>query len=211
MAKARDIINIFTCRQSKNTAVDYEQVISEYKEKISSLNSDLDASKKESEDLHHIIEENEAIIVGLRKDIVKLKGELEQVKINLDKEKSRNNELKEENVIIKEKNELLIGKCAKTAKDFAQFVNMLDTMGLRSIEECIEIVKIETKQSISELGFEFICSYSGEFNPEIHCIVGTKATNNKLLSEHIAEVVRPGVWYNNNCLIPMDVVIYTFE
>lgn len=47
MAKARDIINIFTCRQSKNTAVDYEQVISEYKEKISSLNSDLDASKRE--------------------------------------------------------------------------------------------------------------------------------------------------------------------
>lgn len=100
MAKARDIINIFTCRQSKNTAVDYEQVISEYKEKISSLNSDLDASKKGSEDLHHIIEENKAIIVGLRKDIVKLEGELEQVKINLDKEKSRNNELKEENVII---------------------------------------------------------------------------------------------------------------
>lgn len=38
MAKARDIIDIFTCfgnRHSKNTAVDYEQVISGYKEKIS--------------------------------------------------------------------------------------------------------------------------------------------------------------------------------
>ncbi len=214
MARVRDIIEKITGvgnGHSKSMPVDYEKVISDYKGKILSLCSDLDAAKKKSDSHQHIIEGKDAFISDLQNNIVEQKDELEQVKNLLDEEKNRNRELKDKNVLLEEKNEVLVGKCAKTAKGFVQFVNMLDTMEFTSIEECIETVKLETKQSISELGFEFISTYSGEFDPEIHCVVGTKTTNNKLLSEHIAEVVRPGVWYNNNCLIPMDVVIYTIE
>ena len=214
MEKRTSFLDRITCignRQSKSMSEDYEQVISEYKEKISSLRSDLEASKKESDHLRYVIKEKDTYIDGLQKDIAVRKGELEQVNRLLAEEQSRNKELNDENANLQEKNVLLVGKCAKTAKGFVQFVNMLDTMGFSSIAECIETVKTETNQSISELGFEFVNTYSGKFNSEIHCVVGTKTTDDSSLSEHIAEVVRPGVWYNNNCLIPMDVVIYTIE
>lgn len=140
-------------------------------------------------------------------------NELEQ-KLNaqadmLNNEKSKNDELRRSNLNLQNENELLVGRSSSVVSKLICFCRLLKTMDFSSVDECVAVIKGEIEKSSSDLGFDIIDTCDGEFNPELHRIVDTKETDDILLNNHIADVVRPGIWYDGRCLIPQDVIIYT--
>lgn len=196
---------------NKEPAEDFQKLLSGCYDKIRELKQELSEAKRQNEILQKSINDKTKDINDLRETVRCLRTEVEEQADALRKEKSTNNELKHTYLNLQEENELLVGRSSNVVSKLIRFCQLLKTMDIPSVEECIEIVKSEIEQSTTYLGFEIIDSYEGEFNPEIHCIIDTIASNDTSLNNHIAKVVRPGVWYKDKCLIPQDVIVYTFN
>ena len=186
----------------ENSLEDFQHILSQCDAKISELEGKLLKAQKENESLKQSSNSNDI-------EIAKLKQIIEKQKKNLISTNSANEELRNSNLNLIEENELLVGRSSNVVLKLIHFCGLLNTMDISSVEDCIAIIKNEIEQTTTEMGFEIIDCYEGEFNSEIHCIIGTQETADTLLNNHIAKVVRPGVWYDNKCIIPQDVIVYT--
>lgn len=178
---------------------DVQQILSLCDEKITELNEKL----KENSSLQKSLD---AKIYDLHKRVSSLEKEFKEQAETL---KNANDDLRNSNLHLQEENESLIGRSSNNVYKLINFCELQKTMEISSVEECISIIRNEIMQSTTEMGFDIIDSYEGEFNHEIHTIVDTQFTNDVNQNNQIAKVVRPGVWYDNKCLIPQDVVVYT--
>ena len=186
-----------------------QQLLSQCDAKITELNEKLLAAQNQSSILRQSLDSKVAEINVLRVKVSSLEEELKKLTDDFNNVKSSNDELRNNNLHLQEENERLIGRSSSTVSKLMSFCELLKSMGISSVEDCIAIIKNEIKQSTTEMGFDIIDSYEGEFNPEIHNIINTQSTDDSKLNNHIAKVVRPGVWYDNKCLIPQDVIVYT--
>lgn len=180
----------------------------------SDLKSDLSAAPKQNNTLQDSLDDKntkDSIIDALQKNISNLEKEIKKKAEVLEKEKSFYTELNNKYLHLQEEYELLVGRSCNNVSKLINFCELLKTMGISSVDDCIAIIRNEIVQSTSEMGFDIVDSYDGVFNPKIHTIVDTQFTNDSNLNNHIAKVVRPGIWYDNKCIIHQDVIVYTIN
>lgn len=205
-----NIFNMIKREFIRNTEK-YSSDDTRYDEKISELNKELIAAQNKNSILQKALNtkvtENENLRTCVSSLEAKIKGQVESLK-NV---KSSNDELRNNNLHLQEENELLVGRSSNNVSKLINFCELLKTMGISSVEDCIAIIRNEIVQSATEMGYDVVDSYEGDFNPEIHTIIETRITNDTNLNNHIAKVVRSGVWYDNKCLIPQSVVVYTIN
>ncbi len=191
---------IYTKRSSEKSPDDFPKLQSQCEAKLLEFRKKLDEVQKRNEDLQKSLDSKKEEISDLHSRINKLEQELNN-------EKSEKDKLRDSNLNLQNENELLIGRSSSVVSKLICFCQLLKTMH-SSVEECIAAIKDEIEKSSSDLGLDIMDTCDGEFNPKLHCIVDTKETDDILLNNHIADVVRPGIWYNGRCLIPQDVIIY---
>ena len=184
-------------------------LLSECDEKISKLNKELKATQDQNSTLQTSLNTKITENNKLRASVSSLEKEIKDQAETLKETKSLNDELRKKNLYLQEENELLVGRSSNNMSKLINFCELLKTMEISSVEDCIAIIRNEIMSSTAEMGFDVVDSYEGEFNPEIHTIIETQSTNETNLNNHVAKVVRPGVWYDNKCLIPQGVVVYT--
>lgn len=196
-------------RSSEKSSDDFQKLQSQCDAEVLKLREELAAVQEHNKDLQQSLGSKNKEIGDLRSRIDKLEQELIAQADMLSNEKSENDKLRHSNLNLQDENELLVGRSSSVVSKLICFCRLLKTMDFSSIEECIAAIKGEIEKSSSDLGFDIMNTCDGEFNPKLHCIVDTKETDDILLNNHIADVVRPGIWYNGRCLIPQDVIIYT--
>lgn len=196
-------------KSSEKSSDDFKKLQSQYNAEVLKPREELAAAQKQNKDLQQSLGSKNKEIGDLRSRINKLEQELNAQANMLSNEKSENDKLRHSNLNLQNENELLVGRSSNVVSKLICFCRLLKTMDFSSIEECIAAIKGEIEKSSSDLGFDIMDTCDGEFNPKFHCIVDTKETDDILLNNHIADVVRPGIWYNGRCLIPQDVIIYT--
>lgn len=198
--------------KKKRSSDDIQHLISQRDEKISELKKELKAAQDKisilQEYLNTKIAENEDLRTSVSSLEAKITSQAEPI---IREVNSSNDELRINNLHLLEENELLVGRSSNNVSKLINFCELLKTMGLSSVEDCIAIIRDEIVQSATEMGFDVVDSYEGDFNPEIHTIIETQFTNDKKLNNQISKVIRPGVWYGNKCLIPQSVVVYTIN
>lgn len=196
-------------RSSEKSSDDFKKLQSQCNADVLKLREKLAAVQEQNKDLQQSLGSKNKEIGDLRSRFDKLEQELNAQADMLSNEKSENDKLRHSNLNLQDENELLVGRSSNVVSKLICFCRLLKTMEFSSIEECISAIKGEIEKSSSDLGFDIMDACDGEFNPKFHCIVDTKETDDILLNNHIADVVRPGIWYNGRCLIPQDVIIYT--
>ena len=196
-------------RSSEKSSDDFRKLQSQCNAEVLKLREKLAAVQEQNKNLQQSLGSKNKEIGDLRSRIDKLEQELNAQANMLSNEKSENDKLRHSNLNLQDENELLVGRSSNVVSKLICFCRLLKTMDFSSIEECIAAIKGEIEKSSSDLGFDIMDTCDGEFNPKFHCIVDTKETDDILLNNHIADVVRPGIWYNGRCLIPQDVIIYT--
>lgn len=208
----KKISRMFSSKKSTDKSLDQpQQSVREYIAKISELEVSLATAQKQNKNLLQTVNRNSSRIGELSEENESLKSEFQKQASLLRDKESQNNELRDKYLNLKEENEMLIGRSSNLVSKLVRFCQILRTMNYSTVDECISAIKYEIEQSVSDMGFSIIDAFEGEFNPQFHCIVDTKVTDDVLLDNHIAEVVRPGVWYKDKCLIPQDVIIYTIK
>ena len=189
----------------------YRRLLSQCDAKLSELSENLALAQDQNKELQLSLDKKVAEINDLRDSISDFEKKIKEQADVLSKVKLMNDDLRHNNLNLQEENELHVGRSSNVVSKLMNFCELLKTMNISSVEDCITIIKNEIKQSTTEMGFEIIESYEGEFNPETQSIVDTQFTDDNNLNNHIAKVVRPGVWYDNKCLIPQDVIVYTIN
>lgn len=208
----KKISHMFSSKKSTDKSLDQaQQSIREYITKISELEASLVTAQEQNNNLLQTVNSNSSRICELSTVNESLRSEIQEQASLLRNKESQNNELRDKYLNLKEENEMLIGRSSNVVSKLVRFCQILRTMNYSTVDECTSAIKYEIEQSVSDMGFSIIDSFEGEFNPQFHCIVDTKVTDDVLLNNHIAEVVRPGVWYKDKCLIPQDVIIYTIK
>lgn len=208
----KKISHMFSSKKSTDKSLDQaQQCVREYIAKISELEASLAIAQEQNKNLLQTVNSNSFRIGELSKVNESLMSEIQKQAFLLRDKESQNNELRDKYLNLKEENEMLIGRSSNVVSKLVRFCQILRTMNYSTADECISAIKYEIEQSVSDMGFSIIDTFEGEFNPQFHCIVDTKVTDDVLLDNHIAEVVRPGVWYKDKCLIPQDVIIYTIK
>lgn len=187
---------------------DSRELLSKCDAKIKDLKRELFEANNQNNMLHQSLDSKDVEIDDLRNTVSNLRRELDEQAGALIKAKSAVGELTHSNLNLQEENELLVGRSVNVVSKLVRFCQLLKTMDISSVGECIAIIQSEIEQSTTDLGFEIIDAYEGEFNPEKHCIIDTLVTDDRFLNNHIAKVVRPGIWYHDKCLIPQDVIVY---
>lgn len=188
-----------------------QQLIHEYEGEIFELKNGIKKAQEELKKVDQITNNKDEEIKQLKIEINRLNTLLEkQSKIIKDLE-TQSGDLKHDKLILQEENDMLIGKSGNFISKLMHFVSVLNTIPFSSIDECIETINSEIEESITDLGFEIIRNNGNLFNPENHRIVSTKVIDDVHLNNHIAEVVRPGIWFKDKCIIPQDVVVYTIK
>lgn len=195
-------------RSSEKFPDDLKELRSQYEANLLELKEKLAAVQGQNEDLQKSLVSKEEEIKVLNSHIDKLKQELNKQADMLNNETSENNELRDRYLNLQNENELLIGRSSSVVSKLICFCQLLKTIDFSSVDECIAAIKDEIEKSSSDLGFDIMDTYDGEFDSKLHCVVATKETDNSLLDNHIADVVRPGIWFDGKCLIPQDVIIY---
>lgn len=196
-------------KSSKKSPDDFQKLQSQCDVELLKSREKLAAVLEQNKSLQQSLGSKNVEIDNLRSRIDKLEQELNAQVGMLSNEKSENDKLRHRNLNLQDENELLVGRSSSVMSKLICFCRLLKTMDFSSIEECIAAIKGEIEKSSSDLGFDIMDTCGGVFNPKLHCIVDTKETDDILLNNHIADVVRPGIWYNGRCLIPQDVIIYT--
>lgn len=200
---------IFSKESSKKSSADFQNLLSQCDVELSKLREELDAAIELNKELQESLDSKKSEIVAHLNEIAELRHKLNEQADKLNEERTANDELRHRNLNIQDENELLVGKSSNTVSKLIRFCQLLKTMDFSSVDECISVIKSEIEKSTSDLGFDIVYTCDSEFNPQNHRIVDTKETDDILLNNHIADVVRPGIWYEGKCLIPQDVIIYT--
>lgn len=198
-------------RSSEKSPDDLKGLQSQCEAKLLELKEKLAEVQEQNKDLQKSLDSKGVKIDDLHNRINELEQKLEAQADMLNNEKSEKDKLERSCLNLQDKNELLIGRSSSVVSKLICFCQLLKTMNFSSVDECIAAIKDEIEKSSSDLGFDIIDTYDGEFDPKLHCVVATKETDNSLLDNHIADVVRPGIWYDGKCLIPQDVIIYTIS
>lgn len=199
---------LYTLR-GNSSEEDIQRLRSQYNCEISRLRDKLTKVQNENEALQQSLSSTNEEINSLRNGIKVLKQDMSEQTDALTKERAANNDLRHNNMTLQDKNEQLVGRSGNVVSKLIRFCELLKTMEFSSADECIAAIKSEIEKSSSDLGLNIVDTYEGEFNSKFHRIVDTKITDDVFQKDHIAEVVRPGIWYAERCLIPQDVIIYT--
>lgn len=190
--------------KSKHDTDNQRKIVSVYEERISALETENTKCRENIEQLNLTIEAKDSTIDNLNTVIEDVEANVQKQKELLKVEKELNVKLRSENFNLQEENELVIGRGANAISALLKFTSMLQSSGFSSLEECAAAVKSEIAQSINDMGFEVVDVFDGKFNSDIHRVVDTKKTEDNNLNDSVAEVIRPGIWYKDRCLIPMD-------
>ena len=195
--------------ETKGSHEDFQHLLSQYKDTILELSDKLTKTQEQNgillESVGSMSSENE----NLRNKIKELESKLREQTATLDEANFQNKKLRHNNLCLQEENELLVGRGSNVVSKLMRFCQVIKSMEVSSIDECIAAIKSEIEQLAFHLGFDIVETIDGGFNPKLHRIVGTKDVDDILLNNQIAEIVRPGIWYNNKCLIPQDIIVYT--
>lgn len=168
--------------------------------------------------LSNRIDELEHAILSVNITVDKIKAEQDELnsqlleKSNLfDLESQKCQNLEREIRFLKDDKEKTANKTIITTIEIMRFCDILKSIDDKTTEECISIVKNKMEQSLVEYGVRIVKEADGLFDPKCQRIVDTQETVDSLAKNHVAQVVRPGYWYEGKCLIPQDVIIFSVK
>lgn len=188
--------------------------------KTAELKSSISAYQRQCEELKSAVEEQQQTIDTLNCDCDSLKAENKRLldeNTALKKEAERHIEPPierpatcepiTESLLVQDEYDSFVDKIANATSELLLYCSSLTTMDLTS-SECIQYIESEIKQSVAGCGIEITEEADSDFDPERHRCIETKVCETPEQLNHISEVVAPGFWYKNRCLIPQAVVVY---
>lgn len=197
-----------------------KNVLSFFKSKDAKVEPLKDFYQRQCQGLQLTIDSQQSTIDGLRRDYNSLKVDNQRLQNENARLKKKLTECEAppveqpdkhnpttESLLLQEEYDSFVDKVANATSDVLQFCCSMTTMDLTS-SECIQYLENEVKQSMAGCGLEIIEIADSDFDPKRHRCIETIDCDTPELKNHIAEVIAPGFWYKNKCLIPQMVVVY---
>jgi len=101
---------------------------------------------------------------------------------------------------------------AKMACDLISFISYIELLKANSdlsLEAGLNLLKSKYEDIIALCGIRTISECEGPFNASCQKVVSTKTTEDVAKYGCIAEIVKPGYFIGENCIQPIEVIVYS--